>query len=981
MSDALTTAYSAALDAMNRTGPRSLHPLAGMLGDDTLADGTALLAHVREAGPEDALRQQLAHVLAGWDGVDTDATWAAATTRSTPERRNAIFDALGLDPEARELFADRFPFAAALGPIVIADDWEEWRTAQRRHDRDFYWAHYRTYLLDKGWNADAVAGLDLATEEVVRRLSDPTRVKAYQAKGLVVGYVQSGKTANFTGVIAKAVDAGYRLVVVLTGTTNMLRAQTQRRLDMELLGRENLELEISAHDATGHEYDDDPDWDADRFIRHGGRPSDAGYPDIRRLSTHSWDYRRLRQGFSALEYHRRERSRRLFEPVNLFTSDARLVVAKKNKTVLQDLVADLGRISDRLGEVPVLIIDDESDQASVNTTSPKKWKDDSRERTAINRLIGQLLTMMPRAQYVGYTATPYANVFVDPADVEDIFPRDFLVSLPRPLGYMGAEDFHDFDPDVPLEQRSYTDSQERRHVRQLSDEPQDDELRTALDMYVLTGAVKLHRQRLGYATYRHHTMLVHEAMGRESHREAATTINNMWNNGDYHGASGLKRLRHLYDSDILPVSQASAADLPTPADFNDLLPDIGDAVSRISPPDRNTGPVIVVNSDPDLERQQESLDFDRRSIWRILVGGNKLARGFTVEGLTVTYYRRATAQVDTLMQMGRWFGFRPKFRDLVRIYTTDELHSMFAAACKDEEYLRAELRRYARPVDGVPQIAPRQVPPLIAQHRPDLRPTGRNKMWNARLVERSSPGEPMEPVAYPYPEKAARETLRNNTHWVPVLAAAAAAEPVSFRTVRVTKVNDVSVTSAGGKNYEARVTTVGHPQMLDILSALTWTGTETFQPELAWLRSLRADQLSRWIVIFPFQSSSRGTTQNILGYGPFSIVQRGWTTSKGSLKAVSESRHRNAANRIVGLPTPVEDPNADRLHQPATGALIIYPSVRNEDILRLDPIPDNQITMGFHLITPMSTMPLNGKLIKWQTRNSSRPTAVVTDVE
>ncbi|RZU51204.1 Z1 domain-containing protein [Krasilnikovia cinnamomea] len=978
MSDTLITAYSAALNAMDRTGPRTLHPLAAMLGDDSLADGTALLAHLRAAGPEDALRQQFAHALAGWDQVATDAAWAAGTASNTAERRNAVIEALTLDPATQDLFADRFPYAAAATPIVIADDWEEWRTQQRRHDRDFYWTHYRKFLLDKGWDPDAVAGLDLATEEVVRRLSDPTRVKAYQAKGLVVGYVQSGKTANFTGVIAKAVDAGYRLVIVLTGTTNMLRAQTQRRLDMELLGRENLELEISPHDTKGHEYQDDPDWDADRFIRHGGRPSDAGYPDVRRLSTHAWDYRRLRTGFSALEYQRHDRTKRLFEPVNLFTSDARLVVAKKNKTVLQDLVADLGRISDRLGEVPVLIIDDESDQASVNTTSPKKWKDDSRERTAINRLIGQLLTMMPRAQYVGYTATPYANVFVDPADVEDIFPRDFLISLPRPVGYMGAEDFHDFDTDIPLDQRSYAESQERRHVCLLSEEPQDDELRTALDMYVLTGAVKLHRQRLGHASYRHHTMLVHEAMGRESHREAAAAINRMWETSDYHSPAGLRRLRHVYENDILPVSQTTAPDLPTPANFDDLRPDIGAAISRISPPDRDAGPVIVVNSDPDLERQQESLDFDRRSIWRILVGGNKLARGFTVEGLTVTYYRRATSQVDTLMQMGRWFGFRPKYRDLVRIYTTKELHSMFAAACRDEEFLRAELRRYAQPVDGVPQITPKQIPPLIAQHRPDLRPTGRNKMWNARLVERSSPGEPMEPVAYPYPDTAPNLTMANNELWEPVLAAAD--QVVKFKTVRITRVNETSVTQAAGTDYDARIATLGHPQMLRILDKLSWNGDDTFKPELAWLRSLRADQLNRWVVIFPFQSSGKSTAQKILGHGPFSIFQRAWTSSKGSLRAVSESRHRNAANRIAGLSTPVPDPTADGLHGPATGALIMYPAVRDKDEFDGGPVPDNRITMAFHLVTPMSTMPLNGKLIKWQTRNSSDPTAVVVDV-
>ncbi|MCM4084232.1 Z1 domain-containing protein [Paractinoplanes hotanensis] len=975
MSDNIATAYRAALVALGQTGPKSLHPVATMLGDgqEDFADGTALLTYLRAAGPEDSLRQQFAHVLAGWDHAETDAKWAGGTIANTAERRHAIITALVLDVPTQDLFADRFPFAAASGPIVIADEWEEWRTEERRYARNFYWSHYRDYLVNKGWNPDAVNGLDLATEEVVRRLSDPTRAMSYQAKGLVVGYVQSGKTANFTGVIAKAVDAGYRLVVVLTGTTNMLRAQTQRRLDLELLGRENLELEISAHDDKAHEYEDDPDWEADKFIRHGGRPSDAGYPDIRRLSTHSWDYRRLRQGFSALEFHRHDRTKDLFDPVNLFTSDARLVVAKKNKTVLQDLVADLGRISDRLGEVPVLIIDDESDQASVNTTSPAKWKNDSKERTAINRLIGQLLGMMPRAQYVGYTATPYANVFVDPSDVEDIFPRDFLVSLPRPLGYMGAEDFHDFDSDVPIDQRSFAESQERRHVRLLGDEQSDDELFTAVDMYVLTGAVKLYRERHGFASYRHHTMLVHEAMGRDSHKESADAITRWWHRADYRGSKGLARLRRLYEKDVLLVSQTTAADHPTPADFEDLAEDVGRAVSLMTPPDRTGSPVIVVNSDPDLEKQQESLDFDRRRVWRILVGGNKLARGFTVEGLTVTYYRRATAQVDTLMQMGRWFGFRPRFRDLVRIYTTEDLHNMFAAACQDENYLRAELRRYAQPVNGQAQITPKQVPPLIAQHRPDLRPAARNKMWNARLVLRSSPGEPMEPVAYPDPKSDRRKTEANNKLWLPVLARAAAGESVQFKPVRSVKSGTGSVPHPLSTTYEAHVAEVPHSEMLTILDGLQWSGADTFKPEVAWLRALRPDQLNRWVVIFPQQSLAKSPQRKIMDHGPFSVFPRQRTMSRGSLRVVSEYRHRNAASRIVGISGSAPDPVADSLHGPATGAMVVYPVLEKHDTQEVG------VTLAFHMVTPMSTTPLNGNLIKWQARDSHNPNALVVD--
>lgn len=967
MSDALTTAYRAALDGMQSTGPKPLHTLASAF-DDTpgVADGYSLLDHLRSAGPDDALRQRLAHALASWDYENTDAGWAASTRHNTPERRVAIIERLRLDSTTADLFNHLFPLATLEPPIVIADRWQEWRTPARRAERDFYWSHYRDYLQRKNWGPDAVAGLDAATEEVVRRLSDPTREEAYQAKGLVVGHVQSGKTANFTGVIAKAVDAGYRLVIVLTGTTNMLRAQTQRRLDMELCGRENLEREISPHDPKGHDYQDDPDWNGNRFIVHGGRPSDFGYPDIVRLSNHAGDYKLLRQGFSALQFPKRERHLPLFDPANLYTADARLVVAKKNSTVLKALVADLGRISDRLSEVPVLIIDDESDQASVNTTSPAKWKQDSKERTAINRLIGQLLTMMVRAQYVGYTATPYANVFIDPSDVEDIFPRDFLVALPRPIGYMGADDFHDFEDEVPVADRPLCSSKERAHVRILSEDPDDAELRAALDMFVLTGAIKVHRERLGRASYRHHTMLVHEAMDRATHRDAAATIEGLWRRGGYYGATGLTRLRKLYETDVLPVSRALAEDLPTPENFEELTVDIAEALRLINPADRDATPVLVVNSDKDLERQQESLDFDKRSIWRILVGGNKLARGFTVEGLTVTYYRRATKQVDTLMQMGRWFGFRPKYRDLVRLYTTADLHDMFAAACLDEDFLRNELRRYSAPLDGAPQITPRQVPPLISQHRPDLRPTGRNKMWNARLVEKSAPGEPMEPVAY-----ANKPTsMKHNTEvWLGLLSSATKEARFPVADART--------------GYDVRYAVVEHQAVLATLQDLKWMSEDTFQPELAWLRGLSPQQLAQWVVYVPYQTRAT-TRRTINGQGPYSIFSRA-RSSTGALKVASEGRHRGAAERIAGIrPLDADDDRwapVQELAEPAKGVLIVYPTTESKVVpgTEAGPIAPELVTIAFHMVTPMSTAPKDGKLIKWVTRDGGNPRAVVVN--
>jgi hypothetical protein len=981
MTDSVTTAFSAALDALNVSGPRPLRRVAAAMVDDpTIVDGSALRDHIAAAGPDDSLRQKLAHAMATWDYADTDAEWTAGTPRNTAQRRAAVSRALGFDEATIAVVDQEFPYAAGERPIVIAEDWWPWRTSERARERNFYWAHYERYLLEhRNWSPEAVVQLDDAAEEVVSRLADPTQADSYQSKGLVVGYVQSGKTANFTGVIAKAIDAGYRLIIVLTGTTNMLRAQTQRRLDMELCGRENLEAEISPHDVKAHDYTMDEDWISDRFLRHGVRPSVSGQPDIIRLSNHAGDYAALRRGFVALQFHKRERNRPLCDPVNLFTSDARLVVAKKNATILQYLVADLGRIKDRLAEVPVLIIDDESDQASVNTTSPKKWKADESKRTSINRRISQLLQMMPRAQYVGYTATPYANVFIDPADVKDIFPRNFIIALRRPESYMGAEDFQDVDNDLPVEQRPLENSNERAHVRLLEDEPDDDELRTALDMFVLTGAVKIHRQRMGLASYRHHTMLVHEAMHRSAHGEAASLINHLWSTGDYYGPGGIARLRQLYYTDVLPVSRARAeSSVSTPDNFDDLIDDVGEAVRLINPTDRHSSPVIVVNSDKELEKNQESLDFDQRPVWRILVGGNKLARGFTIEGLTVTYYRRSTSQVDTLMQMGRWFGFRPKYRDLVRLYTTADLQDMFEAAYLDEEYLRSELRQYSATADdGRPQITPRQIPPLIAQHRPDLKPTSRTKMWNARLVERSAPGTWIDPVAYPVDEE---DRQRNFRSWEPVLATAASAPQATFQVSPV-RLRDGSL-RVPNSTFRAGVAELKHSEMLAVLGQLKWLTSDIFRPEHRWLEKLDNRQLARWFVLLPQQVRTTAR-RTIGGYGPFSIFERKTTSATGALNVISESRHRNAARRITGLlgPDTIPDEEADRMRAPATGVILLYPVVGSGGISAEDkPMDPRRLNFGFSMLTPLSTRSADGKLIRWETISSDE-TAVVVDIQ
>ncbi|HEY0700779.1 MAG TPA: hypothetical protein VGD43_23605, partial [Micromonospora sp.] len=262
------------------------------------------------------------------------------------------------------------------------------------------------------------------------------------------------------------------------------------------------------------------------------------------------------------------------------------------------------------------------------------------------------------------------------------------------------------------------------------------------------------------------------------------------------------------------------------------------------------------------------------------------------------------------------------------------------------------------------QIIPRQVPPLIAQHRPDLRPTGRNKMWNARLEEKASPGRPMEPVAYAQDAEAIR---RNTGLWLPILDAA-------------TDVRQFKVPGAG-TTYRARIAVVDHAELLKVLNNLTWLEKGTLKPELAWLGKLAPEQLARWVVMIPFQT--RGSTlRSISGRGPFSIFERDRPNGR-SFRVFSESRHRNAAYRIAGIDFKPECPDgvADGYNDGRTGAVILYPVVEKGSAAldNADWVDPSAVTMAMHIVTPKNSAPAGGRLIKWRTVDGTNPSAVVVD--
>ena len=917
-----------------------------------------------QAGVNHPMRELFASTLRRWDNL-ARPEWGKQTERYTPERRALVHELLGIPQDLAQQVDDAWPPGGCVSaPIVIATSHEEWYTPQRRDQRSFYWDAYSDYLKNtKGWKQDpSIDRLHEACIEIVGRMSDPERRAIFQTRGLVVGHVQSGKTANFTGVIAKAADAGYRLIIVLAGTVDVLREQTQRRLDKEMIGRELLEK--SSGSGLPNEYRNDPDWG--QFIAHGDLPSVLGSFDWSRLTGGEEDYKALRRGLDALEFVPAFRGRPLNHPANLHQLPARLIVIKKNVRVLRRLTKDLERLRTDLEEIPAVVIDDESDQASINTKKPTKKE--QKERTATNAEILKLLDLLPRAQYVGYTATPFANVLIDPSDNKDLFPKDYIVALPRPDGYMGARDFLDLDEDgreltedeIPKD----FESKRRAFVRDIAgDDTDPGNLPEALDAFVLAGASKLYRADAEVSlSTRHHTMLVHRSVRQKAHDEDAELVRGLFDAAQYSRHSSRARLRRLWETNFAPVSAIHAeADVPQPADFDELLPFIDEAVTRIK---SGGNPVFVVNGDG--KHEDDTPDFDRDDVWKILVGGAKLSRGYTVEGLTISYYTRKIKTADTLMQVGRWFGFRHGYRDLVRLYLarevpdgrgTMDLYEAFKSICLDEEAFRRDLARYSADENGN-RIRPEDVPPLVPAGR--LVPTARNKMYHARLKKQNFGGDWAERVMAPTSED---DKLANAEAMLQLLADHPATQETVFG------ISDEERPLLNG-TWTGRHTRLEAGPVIEFLDGYRWLeGEPLLQRHVEFLEGTGASDpgITHWTLIAPQVESWTGAT-----WGPaeeFRTVVRAriGTSAKDRMKAYSERRHRAVAEYLAGL-TPKRSAATDatrELQDDKSGVFLLYPVLekakdnppRSKNPRRVFRLDDKLVTIGFALLFPRNKLP------------------------
>jgi len=662
--------------------------------------------------------------------IEDPNSWAGGTDALTRARRHRVYDCLQLQAAQRQAIDEHFPVPHDPNIGFKRADHVEWYDDERRVQTRHYAESLEKYLADGGWSPQNIALVRQSAEYVVGNLadpnwaSDPASARVFAGRGLVVGYVQSGKTTMMNLTIATAIDVGYKLVVVLGGLTDLLRRQTQRRFDKEVAGKNVLLQDVEVQEASGYLYA--KDWPS--FIEHPSPRPGVNPRNIERLTTLRNDYKRpIGNAFPPAW---------LEDP-----SSCRIVVIKKNKQRLQQLIKGIeqGISKESRRKLSVLILDDESDQATINTVDPRK----SKERKGINQQLTKLLELLPNAQYVGVTATPAANCFTDPTDANDIYPRHFILPLARPDGYMGILDFHDLDEELVPIPDPLPQPKKQLHIRNIETprDEDDDELRSALDAFVLTGALKLYRQTTG--TYsnkqRHHTFFYSDSTFIADMKAARDRILSLWENSAFESLAGLKRLRAIYESDIMGQSPHRGMGSYFPASFEDLKPFISEAIHRIDQPFDGHKQVLVVNG----KKDSAQIDFQVMDIWKIVVGGMKLSRGYTIEGLTITYFRRKSTNEAALMQMGRWFGYRAGYRDLVRLWISRreaarpqpvDIYDFFESVCIDEETLRRKFREWyeQRNPDGS-RITPIQIRPLISTVDSRLKPVAGNQMWNARL--------------------------------------------------------------------------------------------------------------------------------------------------------------------------------------------------------------------------------------------------------
>lgn len=581
-----------------------------------------------------------------------------------------------------------------IGSVLVEEGYEPWLGATKASIEPYYWGRYRRLLTERGFSGDVLATLDDVTDRILGLLENPQKEGKWDRRGMVVGHVQSGKTANYTGLICKAADAGYRLIVVIAGIHNNLRNQTQLRIDEGFVGRDSAAL-LSTKDG------------ADKFIGVGR------FDKSRRPVT----FTNSKKDFSKAS------ATSVGLPLDNLREPAVFVI-KKNSSTLKNLIEWLREHNARTGtstiEAPMLLIDDEADNASINI---KKGKD---EVSRINGQIRQLQCLFDRSCYIGYTATPFANIFIDPDSADemlgtDLFPKNFIVSLDPPTNYFGATKVFLGSPRQII--RSIEDNEDLlplKHTKELAIVSLPDSLKLAVRTFIVARAIRLVRGQVG----KHSSMLINASrftdVQRQLRNEVHAFVDRIASSVRVNGA--LDAASALADPEIAALHAAWQREYEDSAGlrWKDIQQQLLEAVA----------PVLVVEVNSRSSGNLDYADNEKHGLNVIAVGGFSLSRGLTLEGLIVSYFLRNSMMYDTLMQMGRWFGYRPGYEDLCRVWMPEEAEGWYAHVADSVEELRDELRKME-----AAKATPEQFGLKVRSHPDTLIVTARNKMGSGeRLV-------------------------------------------------------------------------------------------------------------------------------------------------------------------------------------------------------------------------------------------------------
>ena len=587
--------------------------------------------------------------------------------------------------------------------LLVAEDVKPWLYDEKANIKPDLWNRYKIYMNQKDASFP-IDTLDDITDKILDKCVNPKTKGRWDRRGMVVGNVQSGKTANYTGLINKATDAGYKLIIVIAGIHNTLRGQTQGRIDNGFIGRDSSDfIKRQRNNKTGVGH-----INADTEI-YSFTNSDPDGDFKKSIAT------------------------RINVPIG--GKSPTVLVIKKNKSILENLILWLLGFADndengenKIFNVPLLLIDDEADNASVNSGTELDVK-------TINRLIRTLLNLFNQNTFIGYTATPYANIFIPSSwsedletmvkDVklkvgEDLFPRDFIINIPPPSNYIGATQVFGFENEDTGEEYEgldiirLTEDQEpyfpRRLNRTNKDELPEDvpaSLKEAIKSFILTCAIR----RLRGQENKHNSMLIHVALYVAWIDRVSWLVNEILRDYVLQIRSGqgnlLNELKELFETDFAPTTNEVKTNI-TYKDpkikthtWDEVRSALIEAVTKIE--------VRAVHGTKNtrlLEYHKiEDINYDDydNGLSVIAVGGNRLARGITLEGLSVSYYLRTTRLYDSLMQMGRWFGYRPGYVDLCRLYTTEQLVNWYRHITLATEEMRADFdvmsAQNKRPVD------------------------------------------------------------------------------------------------------------------------------------------------------------------------------------------------------------------------------------------------------------------------------------------